>query len=129
MFVSNTANAEKLFEIEKINQCQKRHSDRIDYSRCLDQVLSSFERDMQAWQKDIEFKLTEASKGTGRTDSVIVFKSSHKKFMDYRNKHCQWQYLAMLPDVASASIMTKECRILMTVQRINNLKEISAFDF
>lgn len=115
--------------IPQVNQCQTKFSDRIDYSRCLDSVLAKYERNMTTWQQDIDFKLKAAAEGTGRNDAEVIFNASTKSFFNYRDKHCQWQYLAMLPDVSSAVIIAKECKIQMTVERINNLMEISAFEF
>lgn len=116
-------------EISEIMQCQQRHKDRIDYSRCLDSVVITYERQLKTWQNDIEFKLQEVSKTNGRKDAMAIFDVANEEFVSFRKKNCQWQYLAMLPDVSSASIIAKECKIGMTAQRIEDLKEISAFEF
>lgn len=112
-----------------IKECQAKFTARIDYSRCLDAALQTTERDLKAWERNIEFKLAETFAGTGRVDAISVFKSTAKSFLSYRDKHCQWQYLAMLPDVSSAAILAKECKIVMSSERISNLKEVSAFNF
>lgn len=119
----------KIFEIEAIKDCQTRFKDRVDYSRCLDTALNSYERTLVTWQNDVKFKLQEVAKTNSRRDAIIIFEVSNEEFNSYRKKNCNWQYLAMLPDVSSASIINKECKIAMTAQRIEDLKEISAFDF
>ena len=119
----------KIFEIEAIKDCQTRFKDRVDYSRCLDTALTSFQRNLVTWQNDVKFKLQEVAKTNGRRDAIIIFEVSNEEFDSYRKKNCNWQYLAMLPDVSSAAIINKECKIAMTAQRIEDLKEISAFDF
>lgn len=125
----NAADNVKIFEIEAIKDCQVRFKDRVDYSRCLDTALTSYERTLVTWQNDVKFKLQEVAKTNGRRDAIIIFEVSNEEFNSYRKKNCNWQYLAMLPDVSSASIINKECKIAMTAQRIEDLKEISAFDF
>jgi uncharacterized protein YecT (DUF1311 family) len=129
LYSANSLAVVKITDIKEVNECQQRHQDRIDYSRCLDQVLGQYERNHQSWQNDIIFKLQDTENGFNRSDAVQIFKSSIKAWESYKNKHCQWQYIALLPDVASASIVVKECQIVTTVQSIENLKEVSAFEF
>lgn len=119
----------KVFEIAEILDCQARFKDRVDYSRCLDRVLTGFERTLVTWQNDVKFKLQEVAELNGRRDAIIIFQVSNEEFESYKKKNCNWQYLAMLPDVSSASIINKECKIAMTSQRVEDLKEISAFEF
>lgn len=119
----------KIFDIKEILDCQTRFKDRVDYSRCLDRVISSYDRKLVSWQKNIEFKLKEVAAINGRRDAIIIFQVSNEEFEAYKKKNCNWQYLAMLPDVSSAAIINKECNIAMTAQRIEDLKEISAFEF
>ena len=119
----------KIFDIKEILDCQSRFKDRVDYSRCLDRVLTSYERDLVSWQNNIKFKLQEVAETNGRRDAILVFGSANNEFESYKKKNCNWQYLAMLPDVSSASIINKECKIAMTAQRIEDLKEINAFEF
>ena len=119
----------KIFNIKEILDCQTRFKDRVDYSRCLDRVITSFDRTLVTWQNDIKFKLQEVAAINGRRDAIIIFEVSNEEFDSYKKKNCNWQYLAMLPDVSSASIINKECQIAMTAQRIEDLKEISAFEF
>ena len=127
--VAMAADNVKIFEIQQILDCQARFKDRVDYSRCLDRVLTNFDRTLVSWQNDIKFKLQEVAENNGRRDAINIFEVSNKEFQSYKKKNCNWQYLAMLPDVSSASIINKECRIAMTAQRIEDLKEISAFEF
>lgn len=119
----------KIFDIKEILDCQARFKDRVDYSRCLDRVISSYDRTLVSWQNNIKFKLQEVAETNGRRDAIIIFQVSGEEFQSYKKKNCNWQYLAMLPDVSSASIVNKECTIAMTAQRIEDLKEISAFEF
>lgn len=129
-FICNDATAStQIKDISEISACQQRHQDRIDYSRCLDHVQSQYERMHKTIQNDIIFKLSNNEDGNNKSEAIMVFRNSIKTWEKHRNKHCQWQYLALLPDVASASIVVKECQIVTTVQSIENLKEISAFEF
>lgn len=119
----------KIFDIKEILDCQSRFKDRVDYSRCLDRVLTNYERTLGTWETNMKFKLQEVAETNGRRDAIIIFQVSSEEFESYKKKNCNWQYLAMLPDVSSASIINKECKIAMTAQRIEDLKEISAFEF
>lgn len=118
-----------LYEVPEILNCQERHKTIVSYSRCLDSVVKKYHRELKTWETNIELKLKDVAKVNGRHDSIMAFKGSVKEFESFRKRNCNWQYLAMLPDVPSAGIITKECDINMTIQRIGSLKEISAFDF
>ena len=116
-------------DIEEIKACQKKYSDRIDYSRCLDSALLQLEREMTTWETNVEFKLKELSRTSGRGEALAIFSKANKDFKQFQKSNCQWQYLAMLPDVATAATMVKECRIYMAKDRIEKLTELSALEF
>lgn len=118
-----------LYEVPEILNCQERHKTVVTYSQCLDTVVKQYHRELTTWETNIELKLQSLASTAGRRDAITAFKRSVKEFKEFRKRDCAWQYLAMLPDVSSASIITKECDINMTIQRIGSLKEISAFDF
>lgn len=118
-----------LYEVPEILNCQERHTTIVSYSRCLDSVVKKYHRELTTWETNIELKLKDVAKVNGRHDAILAFKRSVKEFESFRKRNCNWQYLAMLPDVPSAGIITKECDVNMTIQRIGSLKEISAFDF
>jgi len=129
MLNSNVVNASGLMNIEEVSACQKKHKDRMDYSRCLDSVLLKLEREMTTWETNVEFKLKELSRSSGRGDALVVFGKANKEFKKFRKSNCQWQYLAMLPDVSSAATMVKECKIYMAKDRIAKLTELSELEF
>ena len=126
---TKVANATAINEIAEVQNCKARHKNRLDYSQCLDSVLLKLDRDIQTWENNVEFKLKELSNVSGRGDALIVFNKSSKQFHTYRQTNCRWQYLAKLPDVSSAAVMVKECKIDMAKERINNLVQLSELEF
>jgi len=129
LLFSGVSHTSGLMNIEEVKACQKKHKDRMDYSRCLDSVLLRLEREMTTWENNVEFKLRELSRDSGRGDALIVFTKANKEFKKFRKSNCQWQYLAMLPDVSSAATMVKECKIYMAKDRIAKLTELSELEF
>ena len=133
IFINTTAQADTLntndvsrFSIPEVKHCQSKFSDNVTYSTCLDSVLSTKKRELETWQTDMETKIREV---TGRRDALSLFEKSSEEFEQFKNKNCKWQYLTFLPDVESAVNMSKECQVYMTIQRINELKQLSKFDF
>jgi hypothetical protein len=133
IFINTTAQADTLnandvsrFDIPEVKHCQSKFSDNVTYSTCLDSVLSTKKRELETWQTDMETKIREV---TGRRDALSLFEKSSEEFEQFKNKNCKWQYLTFLPDVESAVNMSKECQVYMTIQRINELKQLSKFDF
>lgn len=133
IFINTTAQADTLnanyvsrFDIPEVKNCQSKFSDNVTYSTCLDSVLSTKTRELETWQTDMETKIREV---TSRRDALSLFEKSSEEFEQFKNKNCKWQYLTFLPDVESAVNMSKECQVYMTIQRINELKQLSKFDF
>ena len=118
-----------IYDAEEIKYCHKTHKNRLDYGRCLDTQLIKINREMLSWDTSIEVKLEELSESTGRSEALTSFKRSIRQFEKLRKTHCQWQYLATLPDITSASNLVKECSIDFTKTRINKLMELSAIEF
>lgn len=133
IFINTIAQADTLnagymsrFDIPEVKDCQSKFSDNVTYSTCLDSLLSTKTRELETWQTDMQTKLKEV---TSRLDVLPLFEKSNKEFEQFKNKNCKWQYLTFLPDVESAVNMSKECQVYMTIQRINELKQLSKFDF
>lgn len=117
------------FGVPEVNVCKTKFDDKVNYSACLDTVHTSKVRELEIWQKNIVFKLQEVAEINGRRDAITLFKSTSKEFEQFKNKNCKWQYLSMLPDASIAANMSKECHIYMTIQRTNELKQLSQFEF
>jgi uncharacterized protein YecT (DUF1311 family) len=124
---SNAANDIQM--TEEIKSCQDRFKSRMDYARCLDSSLNDLDRIMKTWENNLEFKLKDLRNNGGNPDAMGVFIKSAKEYKKYRKANCQWQYLALLPDVTSASALLKECQIAMTKDRIEKLKLINEYEF
>ena len=116
-------------EIEEILECQKKYKNRMDYSVCLDNALNKLDREMVTWETNLEYKLRDLGQNTGRGDVLVIFKKSKEQFQKFRKVNCQWQYLAMLPDVGAAATMVKECKIQMVEDRITKLSILSDMEF
>ena len=129
ILLSLNAQAKPVSEIDEVFECQQKHKNRMDYSVCLDNALNKLDREMTTWETNLEFKLRELSKATGRGDVLMVFKKSKDQFQKFRKVNCQWQYLAMLPDVGAAAAMVKECKIQMVDDRITKLSVLSDMEF
>lgn len=117
------------FDIPEVLLCQTKFDDKVNYSACLDSVLVKKQRELSTWNKSMNFKLQEVAELNGRKDAITLFSSSQQEFERFKNKNCKWQYLTLLPDTHIAANMTKECEIYMTIQRTNELKHMSKFDF
>lgn len=117
------------FDIEEVMECQKTFKDRLDYARCLDAKLGSLEREMKTWENNLIFKLKELGGESGKPEAIALFNKSVKHFEKYRDSSCQWQYIALLPDVNAASAIVKECKLYMVKTRIKKLKDVNAYEF
>ena len=121
--------ASEMAEIKEVAACQAKHQDHKSYSQCLDSVLLKFDRDVTTWENNVEYKLKEISSGSGRGDALMTFNKASRQFHAFREVNCRWQYQARLPDVATAAIEVKECKIYMARDRIAQLTLLSQIEF
>ena len=132
VFFSSQLSADELdnrFNIQDIKRCKSKFGSEVAYSTCLDSVLSDKIRELKTWHKSIDLKLQEISSYNGRRDAMVLFKKSSQTFDKFKENNCKWQYLSLLPDIYAAGNMSKECHIYMTIQRINELRQLNDFDF
>jgi len=127
--IASPVNAVEHMDIEELKNCKARHKSRLDYSKCLDSALLKLDRDIETWEKNVEFKLKELSNVSGRGDALLVFSKASRQFHSYRQSNCRWQYLAKLPDVDTAAKIVKECKIGMAKDRINKLMQMSRLEY
>ncbi|QTH63981.1 DUF1311 domain-containing protein [Psychrosphaera ytuae] len=120
--------ADFFYDSKEITDCKQKHKNPMDYTLCLDAAFVQVERQLMTWETNVEIKLEEISKEKSG-DSIRLYKSAQRYFNKHVKATCQWQYLAMLPDMTSAVIMSKECQIYMTKDRIKKLQEMSEMKF
>lgn len=118
LFATNQANA------KSIEDCSAKVEDNIEYSRCLDSVKESVDRELQTWVNNQVFVLEEFALKTGRKSAISMFRRSQSNFIKYRENNCRWQYLAISPN-PKASAIYKKCYIKTSQSRIKELSEIS----
>jgi uncharacterized protein YecT (DUF1311 family) len=107
-----------------IEACKKNDSSTEVMSRCLDSVVDFTDKELQTWINLHQFELEEAALVNGRSSTLKMFKRSQKNFTTYRENNCRWQYLAISPNI-TAGLAYKECYILLSKQRINELTRLS----
>lgn len=104
--------------------CSKKEITEVEYSRCLDTVKIKTDRELETWVNNQLFILEELAKTTGRKSAYNMFKRAQRNFVTFRDNNCKWQFLAQLPSNVSAPTY-KECYILISRDRINELSRIS----
>lgn len=108
-----------------VQQCESARESSVTYLRCLDRKLAQLDRALVLWGNNIIINLEEKIKTTGRTDSLRIFKKSQKSFAKYAEQHCRWQYVVLLPDGTAGARKYKECLVMMTEVRVNELKVVA----
>jgi len=109
---------------KSIAECDEKKSDTIEYSRCLDSIKESIDRELQTWVNNQVFVLEEAAIQTGRKSALNMFKRSQSNFIKYRENNCRWQYLALSPGPTAAPAY-KKCYIKLSQNRIDELNALS----
>lgn len=117
------------FNIKEVKNCKSRFENKVSYSTCLDSALSEKVRVLNTWKESLNLKLKEVTSYNGRRDAIVLLKKSNQAFEKFKENNCKWQYLSLLPDINDAANMSKECHIYMTIQRINELKQLNEFKF
>lgn len=107
-----------------INECDKQELNDVAYSRCLDSVKESVDRELQTWINNQVFVLEELAMKTGRHSALKMFKRSQRDFIKFRENNCRWQYLAVSPH-PDASKAYKKCYIETSNARIKELSKLS----
>ena len=125
----NKLHANFFYTSKDIIACQQKHKNPMDYTLCLDAAYVRVERELMTWETNLEIKVSELKEGPSVGSALQLYKASNKRFTQFKKATCQWQYLAMLPDVTSAIRISKECEIYMTMDRIEKLKELNDMNF
>ena len=95
----------------------------VDSSRCLDAVIISIDRKLESWVNLHTLDLEEFALENNRRSVLNLFNSSQSNFISFRNKSCHWHYLTVFP-VKGADLAAKQCHILLTQNRIDELKAV-----
>lgn len=103
-----------LIECEEVKQLTDK------FSRCLDEVKETLDRELQTWVNHHIFNMEEKALVTGRHSAMKMFKRSQSNFITFRDNDCRWQYLAISPE-KGAGMAYKECYIIVTQARIKEL--------
>lgn len=104
-----------------VESCEEEFTEIADISRCFDVIKDRKERELTTWVNNQTFILEELAANTGRKAALNMFKRSQRNFMTYRENSCRWQYLTISPGLGAANAF-KKCYILLTTDRINELK-------
>ena len=103
-----------------LTECEKVKQDPDKYSRCLDEVKETLDKELQTWVNHHVFNMEEKALVTGRYSAMKMFKRSQSNFITFRDNDCRWQYLAISP-AKGAGIAYKTCYIIVTQARIKEL--------
>lgn len=117
ILLSNTVYA----AAKTVENCEKEYTEIADISRCFDVIKDRKERELTTWVNNQTFILEELVANTGRKAALNMFKRSQRNFTTYRENSCRWQYLTISPGLGAANAF-KKCYILLTTDRINELK-------
>lgn len=111
---------------KSIEECEKENVDELlspSMSKCLDDVITQVDRDLQTWVNLHTFNLEEKALINGRYSALKMFKRSQSNFITYRENDCRWQYLAVSPE-RGANLAYKRCYVLLSQSRITALNNI-----
>lgn len=111
---------------KNIKECQQQNAEKISsapMSRCLDDVISVVDRELQTWVNLHTFNLEEKALVNGRYSALRMFKRSQSNFITYRENDCRWQYLAVSPE-RGADLVYKTCYVQSSQSRITELSKI-----
>ncbi len=111
---------------KSIDECQKQNAEKISsapLSRCLDDVISFVDRELQTWVNLHTFNLEEKALVNGRYSALKMFKRAQSNFITYRENDCRWQYLAISPELG-ADLAYKACYVKLSQSRISILSII-----
>ncbi|NMP31367.1 DUF1311 domain-containing protein [Thalassotalea sp. M1531] len=109
---------------KSVEDCDTKQTDNIEYSRCLDGVKESIDRELQTWVNNQVFILEEFALQTGRKSALNMFKRSQSNFIKYRENNCRWQYLALSPGTGAGPAY-KKCYIKLSQNRIEELNALN----
>jgi hypothetical protein len=112
------------FHLSAASTCSGKSQSQLDYSRCLDAALEQAERELVTFENGHLFQLQELAQKTGRDDPLKVFTRSRNHFKQFRNDHCRWQYLALIPDSQAGASVYKECMLEQLKLQSELLKNI-----
>jgi uncharacterized protein YecT (DUF1311 family) len=118
-----SANATK-----NIKECQNQNANKVSsapLSRCLDDVISFVDRELQTWVNLHTFNLEDKALVNGRYSALKMFKRSQSNFITYRENDCRWQYLAISPQ-RGADLAYKTCYVMLSQSRITALSNIKS---
>ncbi|MCP4989634.1 MAG: DUF1311 domain-containing protein [Colwellia sp.] len=111
---------------KNLDECQKNTGEKTSsasMSRCLDEVISYLDRDLQTWVNLHTFNLEEKAMVSGRPSALKMFKRSQSNFITYRENECRWRYLAISP-ARGADLAYKNCYAMLSQSRITALSKI-----
>lgn len=123
LLMISPANAKK-----SIEECQNQNAEKISsapLSRCLDDVISFVDRELQTWVNLHTFNLEDKALVNGRYSALKMFKRSQSNFITYRENDCRWQYLAISPQ-RGADLAYKTCYVILSQSRITALSNIKS---
>ncbi len=117
--------SQQSFAKSTIDTCYKSEEATTEIiSSCLDKVVNVTDRNLQTWINLHQFNLEEKALINGRQSALKMFKRSQSNFTTYRENNCRWQYLTVSPNV-TAGLTYKECYILLSQQRIDELMRLA----
>ncbi|WP_337881469.1 lysozyme inhibitor LprI family protein [Rheinheimera sp.] len=102
--------------------CDENQQDKKAQLRCLEQQLQQTQRELSTWENNLQFKLEQHVKTTGRQDALNGFNKSRQSFQSYQEQDCRWQFQLRLPESQAAAIAYKSCQLRHIQQRIDQLK-------
>jgi len=124
MYSISFASASFASNEKTLEECKSKYTELAELSQCLDIVKRNVDKELQTWINNQTFILEEHALETGRRSALEMFKRSQRNFITFRTNNCRWQYLYISPDVSAANAF-KECYILNTQRRIQELHELS----
>lgn len=120
-----SANSHAANEVSKsdliIVNCKDNSANPIQYSICLDEAIKSLEREVQAWETDIEAALEKASKKTGNTSSIVEYTKASRYYSKYMESQCRSVFFKKQSGVNAAELF-RHCKIKKLVERSKQLE-------
>jgi len=110
---------------KNIEECQQQNAEKISsapMSRCLDDVITFVDRELETWVNLHTFNLEEKALTNGRYSALHMFKRSQNNFITFRENDCRWQYLVISPE-RGADLAYKTCYVQLSQNRITALSE------
>ncbi|WP_159819910.1 lysozyme inhibitor LprI family protein [Colwellia sp. 20A7] len=123
LLITHLLLSDPVYAHNALDECKKVEQTPKSQLHCLDRLKLALEHELQTSINTHVLNLEEKITPTWRPAALKLFRRSESDFLSFREHECRWQYFATPPE-QSAKITYKQCYILITQNRIDQLSKI-----